>query len=111
MDNINYKVRREFREGEEVLESLSKEDRGKVELFIESLAKDPWARRFSPERIGDCTLKITIQVEDDEISLFVEVNAFRSTVDLIQIKRRGRFKRASDWMAGLVKFEPRQNHD
>lgn len=111
MDSIEFEVRREFLEGEEVLESLSQKDRDKVETVINSLAKDPWARGFSPKLIDDRTLKITVPVKDDEISVLVEVDIFESTVDLIEIKRRGRFKTAFDWIAGLAKFEPGHNHD
>jgi hypothetical protein len=35
------------------------------------------------------------------------VDVYESLVDLIQIKRRGAFKKAGDWLGGLLKFEPK----
>jgi hypothetical protein len=108
MDRMDYEVRREFVEGEEVLNSLSEEDRGNVEFAISSLTKDPWAKRYGPKQIDDKTVKIIIPVNDDDITVIFEVDIFESTVDLIEIKRRGRFKAAVDWIAGLGRFEPRR---
>jgi mRNA-degrading endonuclease RelE of RelBE toxin-antitoxin system len=104
MDNKEYEIRRDFMEGVEVLRSLADEDREQVEVAIADLAKNPW-----PRRVKAGTQKITIPTEDDEIVVLYEVNIFQSTVDLVKIKKRGPFKRAGEWLAGLTKFEPKGN--
>jgi hypothetical protein len=107
MDNKNYEIRRDYLEGEELLLSLSDVDRQKVELAIGILAKDPWPKQFSAKEVGGETLKITVPIEDDEIAVLYEVDIYESRIDLITIKRRGPFKKAAEWLAGLMKFEPR----
>lgn len=107
MDNKSYEVRRHFVEGEELLLSLSDTDRRKVESAIEGLAKDPWPKQFSAKPLGDRTVKIAVPIEDDEITVLYEVDVYESTIDLIKIKPRGDFKKAGDWLAGLIRFEPK----
>ena len=107
MDNKKYQVRQDFAEGKEVLLSLSDGDRETVESAIASLAKDPWPKRFSAKPVGERAAKIMVPVEDDEITVLYDVDVYESVVDLIQIKRRGAFKKAGDWLAGLMKFEPK----
>ena len=104
---MRYTVRRDFAGGQDILLSLSESDREKVESAIGSLAKDPWPKRFSAKPLGDKAVKITVPVEDDEITILYEVDVYESLVDLIQIKRRGAFKKAGDWLGGLLKFEPK----
>jgi mRNA-degrading endonuclease RelE of RelBE toxin-antitoxin system len=106
MDNKDYEIRRDYLEGQEILLSLPEEDQQKVNLVIGSLAKDPWPKQFSAKQIDGRTVRITVPIEDDEIVVIYEVDLFKSTIDLVKIKRRGPFKRAGDWLAGLVKFEP-----
>jgi hypothetical protein len=36
-----------------------------------------------------------------------DVDVYGSTIDLIKFKGRGHFKKAGEWLAGLVKFEPK----
>jgi mRNA-degrading endonuclease RelE of RelBE toxin-antitoxin system len=107
MDNKRYEVRHDFAEGLEVLGSLAEKDREKVEEAIASLAKDPWPKRFEAKPLGGETVKITVPVEDDEITILYDVNVYESSVDIIRIKRRTAFKKAGDWLAGLMKFEPK----
>lgn len=107
MDNKRYEVRQDFAEGQEVLLSLGEKDREKVEEAIAGLAKDPWPRRFGAKPLGEKTVKITVPVEDDEITILYDVDVYESSVDLIQIKRRGAFKKAGDWLVGLIRFEPK----
>jgi len=107
MDNRNYEIRRDYLEGEELLQSLPDADRQKVELAIAVLAKDPWPKQFSAKPLGDKAVKITVPVEDDEIAVLYEVDVYESTIDLITVKRHGPFRKAADWLAGLVKFEPK----
>jgi len=107
MDNKNYEIRRDYLEGQELLLSLPDVDRQKVELAIGGLAKEPWPKEFSARELGDGTVKITVPVEDDEIAVLYDVDIYESTVDLIRIKRRGRFKKGGEWLAGLMRFEPR----
>jgi hypothetical protein len=107
MDNRNYEIRRDYVEGQDVLLSLSEQDRAKVESAIAVLAQDPWPKQFSAKPLGDKAVKITIPVDDNEIAVLYDVDVYESTIDLITIKRHGPFKKAGDWLAGLVKFEPR----
>lgn len=107
MDNKRYEVREDFVEGRDILLSLSESDRQKVESAIGSLAKDPWPKRFSAKPLGEKTVKITVPVEDDEITVLYGVDVYGASVDLIKIKRRGAFKKAGDWLGGLLKFEPK----
>jgi hypothetical protein len=107
MDNEGYEIRRDYLEGQELLLSLPDADRQKVELAIAGLAKAPWPKQFSAKEIGDGTIKITVPIEDDEIAVLYEVDVYESTVDLIRIKRRGPFKKVAEWLAGLMRFEPR----
>jgi hypothetical protein len=107
MDNKDYEIRRDYLEGWELLESLRDVDRQKVELAIAGLAKEPWPKGFSAKEAGDETVKITVPVENDELTVLYEVDVYESIVDLIRIKRRGPFKKAGEWLAGLMKFEPR----
>jgi hypothetical protein len=107
MDNKNYEIRRDYAEGQDVLESLSPTDRETVESAIAALGKDPWPKQFSAKPLGDKAVKITVPVEDDEISVLYDVDVYESTIDVIRIKRRGRFKKAGDWLGGLMKFEPK----
>lgn len=107
MDNKRYEVREDFVEGRDILLSLSESDREKVESAIGSLAKDPWPKRFSAKPLGEKTVKITVPVEDDEITVLYGVDVYGASVDLIKIKRRGAFKKAGDWLGGLLKFEPK----
>lgn len=108
MDNKNYEVRQDFAEGQEVLLSLAEKDREKVEEAIASLARDPWPKRFGARRLGEKAVRITVAVEDDEITILYDVDVYESSVDLIKIKRRGAFKKAGDWLAGLMNFEPKE---
>ena len=107
MDNKRYEVRQGFAEGLEVLGSLAEKDREKAEEAIASLAKDPWPKRFGAKPLGGETVKITVPVEDDEITVLYDVNVYESSVEIIQIKRRAAFKKAGDWLAGLMRFEPK----
>jgi len=107
MDNKNYEIRRDDLEGDELPLSLPDADKQKVELAIAGLAKEPWPRQFSAKEVSDGTVKITVPVEDDEITVLYEVDVYESTVDLIRMKRRGPFKKAGEWLAGLMKFEPK----
>jgi hypothetical protein len=107
MDNKNYEIRRDYVEGQEVLLALLETDRVKVESALAVLANDPWPRQFSAKQLGENVVKITVPVEDDEIVVLYDVDVYESTIDLITIKRRGPFKKASDWLTGLVKFEPK----
>lgn len=113
MDNRDYEIRRDYLEGEELLLSLPDADRQRVEFAIAGLAEDPWPKRFSAKEVGDGIVKITVPVEDDEIAVKYEVDAYESTVDLIRIERRGPRKKTFEWLAGLIewlagliKFEP-----
>jgi hypothetical protein len=109
MDNKQYEVRRDYAEGEqEVLLSLSEGDRHKVEAAVAALAQDPWPKQFCARPLGDKAVKITVPVEDDEIAVLYDVDVYKSTIDLITIKRRGRFKKAGEWLAGLMTFEPKR---
>src|SRR5258708_3972602 len=108
MDNKNYEIRRDYLEGEELLLSLPDADRQKVGSAIAGLAKEPWPKQFSGKEVGDGTAKFTVPVEDDEITVLYEVDVYESTVELISIKRRGAFKKASEWLTGLMKFEPKR---
>ena len=90
-----------------MLGSLAEKDREKVEEAIAGLARDPWPKRFGVKPLGGETVKITVPVEDDEITILYDVDVYESSVDLIQIKRRTAFKKAGDWLAGLIKFEPK----
>jgi|SRR5215469_7376776 len=107
MDNKRYEVRQDFAEGREVLGSLAEKDRERVEEAIASLAKDPWPKRFGAKPLGGQTVKITVPVEDDEITILYDADVYESSVDLIKIKRRGASKKAADWLAGLMRFEPK----
>jgi hypothetical protein len=107
MDNRNYEIRRDYLEGQELLLSLPDADRQKVESAIAGLAREPWPKQFSAKEVGHGTVKITVPVEDDEIAVLYEVNVYESTVNLIRIKRRGSFKKAGEWLAGLMRFEPK----
>jgi hypothetical protein len=107
MDNKRYEVRQDFVEGLEVLGSLTERDREKVEEAIASRAKDPWPKRFGANPLGGETVRITVPIEDDEITILYDVDVYESLVDIIQIKRRTAFKRAGDWLAGLMRFEPK----
>ena len=107
MDNKNYEIRHDFAEGKDVLLSLSQADREKVESAIADLAKDPWPKHFSAKPLGDKGVKITVPVEGDEITVLYDVDVYESTIDLMKIKRRGRFKKTAGWLAGLTKFEPK----
>jgi len=107
MDNRDYEIRRDFVEGEEALLSLSEADRDKVESAIHGLAKDPWPKEFCAKTVGDGAVRITVPIEDDEIAVIYDVDVYESTIDLIKIKQRGPFKKAGDWLAGLMKFEPK----
>jgi mRNA-degrading endonuclease RelE of RelBE toxin-antitoxin system len=107
MDNKRYEARQDFLEGRDILLSLSESDREKVETAIGSLAKDPWPKRFSAKPLGDKTVKIVVPVEGDEITILYDVDVYESSIDLIQVKRRGAFKKAGDWLGGLLKFEPK----
>jgi hypothetical protein len=107
MDNKNYEIRRDYAEGQNILLALPPADQAKVEAAIAILATDPWPREFSAKPLGDKAVKITVPVEDDEIALLYEVDVYESKIDLITIKRRGAFKRAGGWLAGLMKFEPK----
>lgn len=106
MDNKQYEIRRDFTDGEEVLFSLSSEDRETVESAIALLKREPWPKQFSAKPLGQKTVKIMVPLEDDEITVLYEVDVYKSTVDVIKIKRRGLFKKAGEWLAGLTKFEP-----
>ena len=106
MDNKEYEIRRDFTDGEEVLFSLSSEDRETVESAIALLKREPWPKQFSAKPLGQKTVKITVPLENDEITVLYEVDVYKSTVDVIKIKRRGLFKKAGEWLAGLTKFEP-----
>ncbi len=106
MDNKSYEIRRDDLEGEELLLSLPDVDKQEVELAIAGLAHDPWPKQFSAKELSDGSSKILVPVDDDEITVLYEVDVYESTVDLIKIKRRGLFKKAGKWLAGLVKFEP-----
>lgn len=107
MDNNSYEIRRDFAQGMEVLLSLSDEDRGKVEAAIAFLAKEPWPKQFSAKPLGDKAVKITVPVDDDEIAVLYEVDVYLETIDIICIKRRGFRRKAGEWLAGLVRFEPK----
>src|SRR5260370_37606667 len=107
MDNESYAIRRDYAEGQDALLSLPEADREKFESAIAGLAKDPWPKQFSAKELDEKTRKITVPVDDDEITVLYEVDVFESTIDLVKIKRRGPFKRAGDWLAGLAKFEPK----
>jgi len=107
MDNKRYEVRQDFTAGHEVMGSLAEKDREKVEEAINSLARDPWPKRFGAKPLGGKTVKMTVPVEDDEITILYDVDVYESSVDLIQIKCRGAFKKAGDWLAGLMRFEPK----
>jgi hypothetical protein len=107
MDNKRYEVRQDFVEGLDVLASLAERDREKVEEAIAGLAKDPWPKRFGASPLGGETVRITVPVEDDEITILYDANVYESSIDIMQIKRRTAFKRAGNWLAGLMKFEPK----
>lgn len=106
MDNTSYEVRREFLDGEDVLLSLSEEDRQRVESAIGILTTNPWPKQFGLEQIDERSFKITLPVEGDEIAVIYEVDVFEATVDLVQIKRLGLFRKALEWLSGLADFEP-----
>jgi hypothetical protein len=107
MDNQEHEIRRDYLEGQEVLLALPDADREKVEAAIAGLAKDPWPKHFSAKPLDDKAVKITVPVEDDEIAVLYEVDVYESAIDLIKIKRRGPLRKAGDWFAGLMKFEPK----
>lgn len=107
MDNKRYEVRQDFAEGQDVLLALPEKDRERVEEVIGSLAREPWPKRFGARGLGEKTVKITVPVEDDEITILYDVDVYKSSVDIIKIKRRGTFKKAGDWLGGLLKFEPK----
>jgi hypothetical protein len=106
MDNKDYEVRRDYLQGGELLLALPDADRQKVESAIAGLAKEPWPKQFSARQVDQATVKIIVPVEDDEIAVIYEIDVFESTIDLVNLKRRGPFKRVGDWLAGLTKFEP-----
>lgn len=107
MDNHEYELRRDFAQGEEVLLSLGEEDRRKVGAAIALLAKEPWPKQFSAKPLGDKAVKIIIPVEDDEIAVLYEFDVYLEIIDIIRIKRRGFYKKAADWLGGLIRFEPK----
>jgi mRNA-degrading endonuclease RelE of RelBE toxin-antitoxin system len=109
MDNKDYEIRSDFAEGAEVLSSLSRENRDAVQSAIARLAKEPWPEQFSAKPLGGQTVKITVPVDDDEIVVLYDVDVYKSTIDIIRIKQRGTFQKAGEWLAGLVKFEPKGN--
>lgn len=107
MDNTSYEIRREFLDGGDLLLSLSEEDRGKIDLAIGSLAKNPLAKLFALKQIDERSFKITVPIENDEIIVMYEVDFIEGTIDLVQIKRQGLIKKALKWLSVLTDFEPR----
>jgi hypothetical protein len=107
MNNKTYEIRRDYADGQEVLHSLSKADRAKVESAIAGLATEPMPQEFSAKSCGGGDTKMTIPVEDDVITVLYEVNFFKATVDIVRIERRGPLAKAVEWLAGLTKFEPK----
>lgn len=106
MNNKNYEIRDDFLEGQEVLIALSDADREKVKSAITLLATDPWPRQYSAKPLREKAAKITVPVEDDEIAVLYDVDVYLETIDLIRIKKRGRYKKAGEWLSGLLNFEP-----
>jgi hypothetical protein len=105
MDNTPLEIRRDFLDGEDVLLSLSAGDREKVELAIASRAQSPSEPQFDLKD-AENTFKISVPIENDEITVIYEIDLDEGILDLVQIKRRGRFKKAWDWLSGLANFEP-----
>jgi hypothetical protein len=105
MDNPIYQVRRDYLDGNDVLDSLSPADKRKVEAAIADLAKNRVHKTYRLTQIDDHSFKFTVPVKDDEICLIYEVNYTDHIIDLAKIKRSS-FRKALKYLAGLLDFSP-----
>lgn len=107
MDNREWEIRKDYAKGQDVLAALSEADRAKVNGAIDGLKGNPWPKGHGAKEVGENRGRISVPVDDDEITILYKVDGIEQKIDIVTIKRRGAIRRATEWLVGLTKFEPK----
>lgn len=106
MSNTPYVVHQDYLDTEPAAEALTVKMRKAVDEALAALAVDPRPAAYGCENVRDEVYRIHVPVGAERVEVMYDIDDAARTIDVVRVRRAGRFGGWADALEDLLDFEP-----